>query len=90
MHACVGGRVIASPYARKLAAEAGVDIGQASGSGPGGRIVASDVQQLISSGGGKGEGAPSAPSAEAGKPHQASAGVEVRCPGLSASRLCAP
>ena len=46
-----GGRVIASPYARKLAREAGVDVGDASGSGPDGRIVAADVQQLISSGG---------------------------------------
>ena len=46
-----GGRVIASPYARKLAREAGVDVGDASGSGPNGRVVAADVQQLISSGG---------------------------------------
>ncbi len=45
-----GGRVVASPYARKLAREAGVEVGDASGSGPGGRIVAADVQQLISSG----------------------------------------
>lgn len=45
--------MVASPYARKLAREAGVDIAQASGSGPGGRIVAADVQQLMSSGGGK-------------------------------------
>ena len=45
-----GGRVVASPYARKLAREAGVDVSDASGSGPGGRIVAADVQQLISSG----------------------------------------
>jgi pyruvate dehydrogenase E2 component (dihydrolipoamide acetyltransferase) len=66
--------VVASPYARKLAAEAGVDISQASGSGPGGRIVAADVQQLISSGGGKG----AATSTDAGKPHAAGAGFEVR------------
>ena len=58
-----GGRVVASPYARRLAADAGVDISQATGSGPGGRIVAQDVQQLIDSGGG-GE----APAAEAGAP----------------------
>ena len=48
-----GGRVVASPYARRLAADAGVDISQATGSGPGGRIVAQDVQQLIDSGGGE-------------------------------------
>ena len=41
---------MASPYARKLAREGGVDVGLASGSGPDGRIVAADVQQLIKSG----------------------------------------
>ena len=67
--------MVASPYARKLAAEAGVDISQAHGSGPGGRIVAADVQQLITSGGGKG-----AATADAGKPHAAGSGFEVRGP----------
>ncbi|KAK9827713.1 hypothetical protein WJX81_003489 [Elliptochloris bilobata] len=56
-----GGRVIASPYARKLAREAGVDIANATGSGPGGRIVAADVQQLTEGDG----GAAPAPSQEA-------------------------
>ena len=69
--ACAGGRVVASPYAHKLAADAGVDIGQASGSGPGGRIVAQDVQQLIDGGGGK------APSAEAGTPSTADGATDV-------------
>lgn len=45
-----GGRVVASPYARKLAREAGVDVGLATGSGPNGRIVAADVQLLVKSG----------------------------------------
>lgn len=48
-----GGRVIASPYAKKLAREANVDISQATATGPEGRIVAADVQKLISEGGGK-------------------------------------
>ena len=48
-----GGRVVASPYAKKLAREANVDISQATGTGPNGRIVAADVQQLIESGGGQ-------------------------------------
>lgn len=51
--AAAGGRVAASPYAKKLAAEAGVSLADAQGTGPSGRIVAADVQQLISSGGGK-------------------------------------
>jgi pyruvate/2-oxoglutarate dehydrogenase complex dihydrolipoamide acyltransferase (E2) component len=45
-----GGRVTASPYAKKLAREAGVDISDATPSGLGGRIVAADVEQLIKSG----------------------------------------
>ncbi len=44
------GRVKASPLARKLATEAGVDIGAVAGSGPGGRIVADDVRGAISTG----------------------------------------
>ncbi len=42
--------MIASPYARKLAREAGVDVGDATGSGPNGRIVAADVEALIAAG----------------------------------------
>ena len=42
--------MVASPYARKLAREAGVDISQASASGADNRIIASDVQELIKSG----------------------------------------
>ena len=45
--------MIASPYAKKLAREAGVDVSQATASGSEGRIVAADVQKLISEGGGK-------------------------------------
>lgn len=36
-------RPAASPYARKVAAERGVDLAEVKGSGPGGRIVAKDV-----------------------------------------------
>jgi pyruvate dehydrogenase E2 component (dihydrolipoamide acetyltransferase) len=37
------GRVKASPLARRMAREAGIDLSQLSGSGPGGRIVKADV-----------------------------------------------
>ncbi len=40
---CDGERVKASPLARKIAAELGVDISNLSGTGPGGRIVREDV-----------------------------------------------
>jgi pyruvate dehydrogenase E2 component (dihydrolipoamide acetyltransferase) len=39
-----GGRVKSSPLARKLAVEKGVDLATLPGTGPGGRIVAKDVQ----------------------------------------------
>ena len=39
-----GGRVKASPLARRLAKEARVDLGSVPGSGPGGRIVKEDVE----------------------------------------------
>jgi pyruvate/2-oxoglutarate dehydrogenase complex dihydrolipoamide acyltransferase (E2) component len=42
--------VVASPYANKLAREAGVDIADATPTGLGGRIVAADVEQLVKSG----------------------------------------
>lgn len=39
-----GGRVFASPLAKKIAEETGVDLSRLSGSGPGGRIVRKDVE----------------------------------------------
>jgi pyruvate dehydrogenase E2 component (dihydrolipoamide acetyltransferase) len=46
-----GARVVASPYARRLAAEAGASLAGVAGSGPRGRIVAADVAALLASGG---------------------------------------
>jgi pyruvate dehydrogenase E2 component (dihydrolipoamide acetyltransferase) len=40
-----GGRVRASPLARRLAAERGIDLGQIKGTGPGGRILRADVEE---------------------------------------------
>ncbi len=42
--AAAGERVKASPLARRIASESGVDLHTVSGSGPGGRIVKADVQ----------------------------------------------
>ena len=39
-----GGKVFASPLARRLAKEAGIDVSAISGSGPKGRVVKSDVE----------------------------------------------
>ncbi|SEQ64119.1 pyruvate dehydrogenase complex dihydrolipoamide acetyltransferase [Thalassovita taeanensis] len=44
-----GGRVFASPLARRIAAEKGLDLSQIAGSGPRGRIVKADVQDATAS-----------------------------------------
>jgi pyruvate dehydrogenase E2 component (dihydrolipoamide acetyltransferase) len=49
-------RVKASPVARRIAQERGLDLSKLSGSGPGGRIVRSDVERAASSTGGAGVG----------------------------------
>ena len=41
------GEIVASPRARRLAAQEGVDLAQIRGSGPGGRIVEDDVVRLV-------------------------------------------
>ena len=46
----LGGRVKASPAAKKLAADHNIDIAAVPGSGPGGRIVVEDVQMAIDAG----------------------------------------
>jgi len=43
--ATTSGRVKASPVARRLADEAGIDLGRVQGSGPGGRVVKRDVEE---------------------------------------------
>ena len=41
-----GGRVFASPLAKRLAGEKGIDLNQVSGSGPNGRIVKKDIEDF--------------------------------------------
>jgi pyruvate dehydrogenase E2 component (dihydrolipoamide acetyltransferase) len=48
--AASGERIIASPLAKKMAVGAGITLAGVGGTGPGGRIVAADVQQLLASG----------------------------------------
>jgi pyruvate dehydrogenase E2 component (dihydrolipoamide acetyltransferase) len=43
-------RIFASPLAKKIAAESGLDLSRVSGSGPSGRIVRADVEAAIRSG----------------------------------------
>jgi pyruvate dehydrogenase E2 component (dihydrolipoamide acetyltransferase) len=53
-------RVFASPLARRLAKEAGIDIGRVQGSGPHSRIIARDVAKAKEAGGLRAPAAPSA------------------------------
>ena len=46
-------RPLASPKARRLAAERGIELGDVTGSGPGGAVVASDIEVSRSVGGGR-------------------------------------
>ncbi|MBC2773728.1 pyruvate dehydrogenase complex dihydrolipoamide acetyltransferase [Rhizobium sp. AQ_MP] len=63
--ASTGERVFASPLARRLAKEAGLDLKAVSGSGPKGRVVKSDVEKAVSTGGAKAAPAPAAAAASA-------------------------
>lgn len=63
-----GPRTKASPLAKKIAAERGVDLTGISGTGPGGRIVAADVPE---------KGGASAPGSPAPETHSAAAKIAV-------------
>jgi pyruvate dehydrogenase E2 component (dihydrolipoamide acetyltransferase) len=45
-----GGRIFASPLARKIARDSGVDLGKVEGTGPSGRITSKDVEAAMSAG----------------------------------------
>lgn len=73
--AAAGGRVVASPLAKKKAAELGLDLSTVVGTGPGGRITASDVENASSGAAPKKAAAPAAPA----KP------VHIPAPGVIAA-----
>jgi pyruvate dehydrogenase E2 component (dihydrolipoamide acetyltransferase) len=63
-----GGRVFASPLAKRIAKEAGIEISMIQGSGPHGRIVEKDVRAAIAGGGTKPAAAAPAAAPVAAKP----------------------
>jgi len=71
------GRIFSSPLARRLAKEAGIEIGRITGSGPHGRVIARDVEEAKS---GKGLKAPAAAPA---------AGVPAIAPSMSDKQILA-
>jgi len=73
-----GDRVFASPLARRLAKEAGIDVSRVQGSGPHGRIIARDVEGAKSGKGMKPAGAPAGtPSAPSIAPSMSDAQVRA-------------
>ena len=77
-----GDRVFASPLARRLAKEAGLDLSAVSGTGPHGRVVKADIEKAKSEGTGKAASAKSeqpkeAPKAEAAAPMAKGASEEA-------------
>ncbi len=77
-----GGRAIASPLARRMAQQAGLDLGALAGSGPNGRIVKADIEAALAKGpapkaapapaaAAPAAPAPKAPAAPITAPHQA-------------------
>uniref|UniRef100_UPI00352B7902 pyruvate dehydrogenase complex dihydrolipoamide acetyltransferase n=1 Tax=Tardiphaga sp. TaxID=1926292 RepID=UPI00352B7902 len=64
-----GARVFSSPLARRLAKDAGIELGRITGSGPHGRVVAADVEKAKSGVGLK------APAAPAGAPAGATGAI---------------
>jgi len=65
-----GSRIFASPLAKRIAKDAGLDLAAIAGSGPHGRIIEKDVQAAIAGGGAKAApaAAPEAAAAPAPKP----------------------
>ena len=68
-----GQRIKASPLARKMAAQAGIDLGTLTGSGPKGRIVKVDIEAAV-------DGAPTAAAAPASAPSVPAAGAYTEVP----------
>jgi pyruvate dehydrogenase E2 component (dihydrolipoamide acetyltransferase) len=68
------GRIFSSPLARRLAKDAGIELGRIAGSGPHGRVIARDVEQAKT---GKGLKAPAA----------APAGAPSIAPGMSDQQI---
>ena len=65
-------RVFASPLARRIAKDAGIDVAAVSGSGPHGRVVKADVEAAIAGGGAK--------AAPAAKPRRRRAAAPAAAP----------
>jgi len=81
-----GGRIFASPLAKKIAGEKGVDLAALTGSGPSGRIVQADVEAAAQSGAAPAKPAADKSAAPAPAPIPSGGGLEARSIELSNMR----
>ena len=63
-----GERTFASPLAKRMAEQAGLDLSKIAGSGPGGRVVKHDIEAAVAGGGAKKTAAPAAAAAASSAP----------------------
>jgi pyruvate dehydrogenase E2 component (dihydrolipoamide acetyltransferase) len=87
-HDAQGGRVFASPLARRMAKQGGIDLSALTGSGPNGRIVKADIEKALR-GGAKPAPAP-AQAAPAPAPAEAPAPQPAARPPAPAPTITAP
>jgi pyruvate dehydrogenase E2 component (dihydrolipoamide acetyltransferase) len=73
-----GERIKASPVARRMAGELGVELARLEGSGPGGRIVKADVEAAAQDGSASGDGA-----SDGDEPAEEAAGAEAQDEGAA-------
>ncbi len=84
-----GGRMIVSPLAARMAAEAGLNLQSLAGSGPGGRIVKRDIEEAIKAGGpqsAQAQGQTQPPADEARTPQPAPVFQQATVEGASSFR----
>ena len=77
-----GGRIFASPLAKRLAAESGLDLSKINGSGPHGRIVKEDVEHAAKAGTAK-----PAPAAAKAPPAKGPTAPQFVVPGEATTRI---
>jgi pyruvate dehydrogenase E2 component (dihydrolipoyllysine-residue acetyltransferase) len=81
-----GARVKASPLARRIARDTGVDLGGVHGSGPGGRIVKADVEGIAGSNRAPATGTPEQPSGAAPTPVETPAPTAQTAEGVASAK----
>jgi pyruvate dehydrogenase E2 component (dihydrolipoamide acetyltransferase) len=85
-----GGRIFASPLAKRMAKQAGIDLAMLEGSGPHGRIIKVDVERAIQAGAPE-KARPAAEQASAaGAPARAEAPRPAEAPGIAPAMPPAP